>query len=60
MMLLQGVLLGGLGTVHGDMEKKICTVGYGKLLCEHPALLQKQDVWGKTLEVSIFTAMERM
>eukprot|EP00959_Pyramimonas_sp_CCMP1952_P152349 3187508-Pyramimonas_sp.AAC.1 len=47
------MLLGGLATVHSDMDKKIfCTVGYGKMLCEHPAMMQQQDVWGKTLKVS--------
>ena len=56
--LLQGVLIPALATVHGDMEKKICVTGFGKLLCEVPAISTNQVVFSKLLE-ALVTMLEQ-
>lgn len=50
MQLLQGVFLGALATINGDLEKKICGVGFGKILCESASVGAVPAVWGKLLE----------
>lgn len=44
------MFLGALATINGDLEKKICGVGFGKILCESASVAAVPSVWAKLLE----------